>query len=72
MAKSPETSLQSSRLRKLVGLAITDAKFRKALESNPKEAINSKRQELEFGYDELAKVSVDVLIEKAHDSDGTV
>ena len=50
--KTNSRSLQVGRLRKIVARAIEKPEFRTSLVKDPREAINSSRKALKFGYDE--------------------
>jgi hypothetical protein len=51
----------SDDLKKVVGFAIENEEFRKALTSNAKDAIDSRAKELGFDYSQLPQESQDVL-----------
>ena len=61
MSPSRKSSADAVYLRKIVGLAIRDAVFRKALLADPEKAIATNRRKLRFGPDKLSAKSFEVL-----------
>jgi hypothetical protein len=61
MSTRRKSSNQPNYLKKVVALAITDEKFRRALKTDHKKAIDSKRARLKFDHTKLSQRSHDVL-----------
>jgi hypothetical protein len=61
MSARRKSSNQPSYLKKVVGLAMTDENFRRALTVDHKKAIDSKRRRLKFDHSKLSQRSHDVL-----------
>jgi hypothetical protein len=61
VSTSKNSDPQPDKLKKVVQVALINDNFRTALTDNLQQAIDSNRQELGFGYNDLSQTSRDVL-----------
>jgi hypothetical protein len=61
MSTSKTSSAQANYLRKIVQFAMTNENFRRALVTDPKQAIDSKRSTFKFDHSKLSQRSRDVV-----------
>jgi hypothetical protein len=61
VSTSQSSDPQPEKLKKVVQLAMVNGNFRASLTDNLQQAIDSNREELEFGYNDLSQTSRDVL-----------